>query len=125
MQGAGITTDLVDSGNLRTNYSFWFADLNPGSGSYGQITLTFLDAKEVFLGQGISDALYDAGTLTWLNGTGSFPIPRGTRIINYTMDFQTIASANTGLIDDNVLTIGSQASAITKLVSSENPADPR
>jgi hypothetical protein len=124
-QVPGITIALVDGGNLRANYSFWFADLNPGSGSYGQITLTFLDANNVFLGQGISDPLQDAGTLTWLNGSGSFSIPRGTRIVNYTMDFQTIASANTGLIDDNVLTIGSQASATAKLVSSENPADPR
>jgi hypothetical protein len=124
-QVAGITTSLVDAGNLRANYSFWFADLNPGSGASGAITLTFLDGDGVFLGQGISGALQNAGTLTWLNGTGSFPIPRGTRTINYTMDFPTIASANTGLIDDNVLTIANQASTVTKLVSSGESLSPR
>jgi Bacterial Ig-like domain (group 3) len=121
-QVTGITLAQVDSGELSANYSFWFADLSPGSGSYGQVTLTFLDANGTPLGQGLSRILQDAGTLSWSNGTGSFPIPSGTRRINYTMDFVTTNPANTGLIDDNVLTISSQALTVTKLVSSENPA---
>jgi uncharacterized repeat protein (TIGR03803 family) len=121
-QVTGITLAQVDSGNLSANYSFWFADLSPGSGSYGQVTLTFLDGNSIPLGQGLSGILRDAGTETWSNGTGSFPIPPGTRRINYTMDFVTAKPVNTGLIDDNVLTISSQASTVTKLVSSENPA---
>jgi uncharacterized repeat protein (TIGR03803 family) len=121
-QVTGITLAQVDSGNLSANYSFWFADLSPGSGSYGQVTLTFLDVNGTPLGQGLSGILEDPGTLTWSIGTGSFRIPPGTRRINYTMDFITANAANTGLIDDNVLTISSQASTITKLTSSENPA---
>ncbi len=121
-QATGITLAQVDSGSLAANYSFWYADLSPGSGSYGQVTLTFLDVNGIPLGQGLSRVLQDAGTLTWSNGTGSFPIPPGTRRINYTMDFITSKPTNTGLIDDNVLTISSQASTMTRLASSENPA---
>ncbi len=121
-QATGITLAQVDSGSLAANYSFWFADLSPGSGSYGQVTLTFLDVNGIPLGQGLSRILQDAGTLTWSNGTGSFPIPPGTRRINYTMDFITPKPTNTGLIDDNVLTISSEASTMTRLASSENPA---
>jgi hypothetical protein len=114
-QVEGITLAQVDSGSLAANYSFWFADLSAGSGTYGQITLTFLDGHEIPLGEGLSGFLRDTGTLTWSNGTGSFPIPPGTRVIHYTMDFITpmstntgstnTASTNTGLIDDNLLTI--------------------
>jgi hypothetical protein len=105
-QVTGITLAQVDSGSLAANYSFWFADPSPGSGSYGEITLTFLDANGAFLGQGVSNRLQNNQTFAWLNGTGSFPIPSGTRTINYTMDFLTTMSADTGLIDDNLLTIG-------------------
>jgi hypothetical protein len=102
---AGITLAQVDAGNLAANYSFWFADTSPGSGSHGEMTLTFEAADGSILGQGVSPSLRDDTTQAWLNGTGSFPIPPGTRIINYTMDFLTSGSANTGQIDDNVLTL--------------------
>jgi Bacterial Ig-like domain (group 3) len=104
-QVAGITLTQVDSGNLAANFSFWFTDLSPGSGSHGEITLTFEDANGTILGQGVSSSLRNNTNQTWLNGTGSFPIPPGARIVNYTMDFLTSSSGNTGLMDDNVFTI--------------------
>jgi hypothetical protein len=103
----GITLDEVDAGDLAANYSFWFADSHPGSGAYGRITLTFFDASGNKLGQGLSASLSDSGAYAWTNSSGSFAIPARTRSIVYTMDFNTTSlTINSGLIDDNVLTIG-------------------
>jgi hypothetical protein len=105
-----LTTGLLDSGRLLANFSLWFADRSPGSGSFGRITLTFLDASKHRLGQGLSGTyLHDTGPyLDWFNAKGSFQVPIGTRFISYTMDFLTSGSVNTGMIDDNELRISPQ-----------------
>ena len=122
----GLLGEAVDSqlnsGKFVANYSFWFADASPGSGSYGSITLTFLDRNGNLIGQGVSNPLQNTGTTTWINGTGSFPVPPGTEVVNYTMNFLTTSSVNSGLIDGNSLTIVGPTA--TTLTSSQNPAQP-
>ncbi|HTA46905.1 MAG TPA: FG-GAP-like repeat-containing protein [Bryobacteraceae bacterium] len=99
---AGISLAGVDSGALAANYSFWLSDRTAGSGCYGLVTLTFLDQTgSQAVGQGLSASLHPERSHKWLNDTGSFAIPPGSRYINYTMDFLT----NSCAIDDNVLTI--------------------
>jgi hypothetical protein len=105
---SGANLNLLYSGQLLVNYSFWFADQNPGSGSYGLISVTFYDDNLNPVGQGTSYALLDNGTFQWSNTSGSFPIPPTTEYFVYTMGFiNPVQSTNTGLIDDNVLTVSS------------------
>jgi len=112
---SGISLPDIDSGALTANYSFWFADTSSGSGGYGTITLTFLDADGNRIGQGISPAS-GGGALTWYNVVGSIAIPSGARFVDYTMDFWG-GSGNTGVIDDNVLTISRNALTPNLLVN--------
>jgi hypothetical protein len=101
---AGITLAEIDAGALAANFSFWFSDTVPNSGSQGRFTLSFFSGTGMLLGQGNSGFL-SGGELTWYNGVGSMPIPSGSRFIVYTMDFLGTSSVNSGLMDDNVLTI--------------------
>ena len=71
-------------------------------------------------GQGVSGTLQNTKTTGWLNASGSFVVPPYTQTINYTMDFETTSASNTGLIDNNVLTIA--GATTTTLSSSVNPA---
>jgi hypothetical protein len=104
---SGISLPRLDNGLYVANYSFSFADLNPGSGLRGQITLTYFDATgTVRLGQGVSPELSDPGTFNWSQQSGSFSIPSGTRIIVFTMDFHIGAGGvDHGLMDNLVLEI--------------------
>src|ERR1035437_1099977 len=115
---AGIALADVDAGLLTADYGFWYADKNGGTdGAEGRITLGFFDANLASLGQmspselrGTTStypqsALPASVSVNWLYETGTFPIPPATRSIVYTMDFNGGSSANTGVFDDNVLTI--------------------
>jgi Bacterial Ig-like domain (group 3)/FG-GAP-like repeat len=107
-----ITLADVDAGLLTANYSFWYADKNGGTGSLGRITLSFYDGNKNLI---VSDAPLEVkgttvnyGGLTsvsWFNETGTFAIPPNTRSINYTMDFNGTSAQDSGVIDDNALTI--------------------
>ncbi len=107
-----ITLADVDAGLLTANYSFWYADKNGGTGSLGRITLSFYDGNKNLI---VSDVPLEvkgttvnyggATSVPWFNETGTFAIPPNTRSINYTMDFNGTTSQDSGVIDDNALTI--------------------
>jgi hypothetical protein len=110
-----ITLADVDAGLLTANYSFWYADKNGGTGSLGRITLSFYDGNRNLI---VSDVPLEvkgatvnyggATSVPWFNETGTFAIPPNTRSINYTMDFNGTTSQDSGVIDDNALTISRQ-----------------
>ena len=95
------------------NYSFWYGDDAP-IGDSGQIVLTFLPSNEqvTSVTLAINPNLLP-GELVWKNGVGSFPIPPGTRSIEYSMTFIAGSfnnglktfTGNNGEMDDNVLSI--------------------
>jgi hypothetical protein len=110
-----VSLDDIDAGLLTANYSFWYADQNGNTGSMGRITLTFRDDNGNHIGQSLPPVVF--GTVVnhggvievpWIYETGTFPIPPGTRSINYTMDFNGTSTQNSGAIDDNILTISRQ-----------------
>jgi hypothetical protein len=108
-----ITLADVDAGLLTANYSFWYADKNGGAGSLGRITLSFYDGNKNLIVSNVplevkgTTVNYGGGvtSVPWFNETGTFAIPPDTRTINYTMDFNGTTSQNSGVIDDNILTI--------------------
>jgi hypothetical protein len=108
-----ITLAEVDAGALTANYSFWYADKNGGTGSLGRITLSFYDGNRNLIVSDVplevkgATVSYGGGitSVLWYNETGTFPIPPNTRTINYTMDFNGTSTQDSGVIDDNALTI--------------------
>ena len=111
---AGITTDMVDTGRLQANVSFWEQGLNQDSSSdHGAISLTFLDSAANTNGPVVTQAI-DSHDLTWKNYTNNFSIPPGTRQVQYTMQFiRMLGSDNDSFIDDNVLGLSTPSIPVT------------
>ena len=102
----GITKAEIDTGRQRVLVSYWHNAFNQGSSSdTARVTLTFRNADGGF----ISDVVVpeDNSPGIWTQFRGAFPIPIGTRFIDYTMEFILHAgNACDAFIDDNVLEVG-------------------
>ena len=101
-----ITPGLVDSGTLLANLSFWEQGLDQGDPSDdASVQLTFLDGSGATISS-VTSPIIDSHLSAWQNYINTYPIPVGTRSIQYTMQF--IRNQGTDLdafIDDNSLTI--------------------
>jgi uncharacterized protein (TIGR03437 family) len=103
---SGITPGLVDSGTLLANLSFWEQGLDQGDPSDdASVQLTFLDGSSSAISS-VTSPIVDSHDSSWQSYTDTYPIPVGTRSIQYTMQF----SRNSGtdldaFLDDNSLTI--------------------
>jgi len=114
----GITTPLIDAGLLVANVSFWEQGLNQGSPSdEASIIISFLDTNTNLISS-IATPFVDSHNLTWQNYSNQYPIPVGTRLITYTMDFhRNIGSDNDSFIDDNVLTVATVPGPVLSIFS--------
>jgi uncharacterized protein (TIGR03437 family) len=103
---SGITPGLVDSGTLLANLSFWEQGLDQGDPSDdASVQLTFVDGSGAAISS-VTSPIIDSHLSEWQNYINTYPIPTGTRSIQYTMQF--IRNEGTDLdafIDDNSLTI--------------------
>ncbi len=106
----GVTAAMLDSGNVMASLSFWeqgFSQATPSDDA--SVTLTFTDGSGTSLGT-VTSGEVDSHGGTWVNFTGSYPLPIGTRSITYTMNF--ILHAGTDLdafVDDNSLLLTTAA----------------
>jgi hypothetical protein len=102
----GITATMVDSGNLFASTSFWEQGLYQGDPSDdGDISLAFLDASKNAIST-TSTPVIDSDHGAWENSNNQYPIPLGTRYIQYTMNFiRNQGSDNDAFIDDNSLIV--------------------
>lgn len=109
--GNGVTTGMIDSGNLFADLSFWEQGLNQGALSdNAYIQLTFLSATNATLGT-ISTPSVDSHLGSWTNFAGNYDIPVSTRSITYSMEFvREVGTDLDSFVDDNSLTISGPTS---------------
>jgi len=99
----GITALELDSGLLTANVSFWEQTADSGQMvppyDGAQVSIAFLDSGANVIGSDTSTELESVDS--WTNCTAQFPIPFGTRSVQYTLEF--ISSGNPGYVyvDDN------------------------
>jgi hypothetical protein len=102
----GILASSIDTGTLFANVSFWEQGLNQGSpGDDAYVTLDFLDGSSNRL-SGASTSEFDAHLGVWASKLAYYPIPVGTRFIQYTMNFvRHVGSDLDAFVDDNSLRV--------------------
>jgi hypothetical protein len=102
----GILASSIDTGVLFANVSFWEQGLGQGSpADDAYITLDFLDGSSNRL-SGVSTTELDAHVGVWDSMLGYYPIPVGTRFIQYTMNFVRHAGSDLdAFVDDNSLRV--------------------
>jgi len=102
----GLTTAALDGGRLLANLSFWELGLNQGAPSDdAYVSLAFWDGTSNVLST-VTTPEIDSHNNTWSNYTALYPIPAGTRFIQYTMNF--VRHSGTDLdafVDDNSLSV--------------------
>ena len=110
----GLGTSDLDSGTLYASLSFWEQGLNQGTPSDdAYITLNFLDASGNSLGTANSGEV-DSHNNAWMNFSGSYLLPVGTRSITYTMNFVRHAGSDLdGFVDDNLLVLSTPSFALS------------
>jgi hypothetical protein len=102
----GITATAIDTGTLQAYVSFWEQGLNQGTPSDdAYVSLVFMDAASNSLNTWASPEI-DSHFLAWANYSNYLPIPTGTRLIQYTMNFvRHVGSDLDAFVDDNVLSV--------------------
>jgi hypothetical protein len=118
----GITASALDSGQLLARVSFFEnQSVVPPPYDDAQVTLTFLDAGMIALGSNSTPPLQTPDG-NWANSTSFYPIPSGTRFINYTVSFNPAADGDIVFVDDNLLLVSGPPSppALTVLETSTN-----
>lgn len=105
---AGVPAANIDAGTLLAYLSFWEQGLNQGTPSDdAHCSLDFLDVGTNLLSTVITPTI-DSHNLTWSNYAAYYPIPAGTRFIQYNMIFtRNVGSDLDAFIDDNVLAVTS------------------
>jgi len=110
----GIVASSIDAGKLFANVSLWeqgFGQGSPSDDAY--VSLDFLDANSNRLST-VSTPEVDAHLGTWANHLAYFPIPAGTRYIQYTMNFVRQAGGDLdAFVDDNSLRVVDSVPAIS------------
>ena len=109
---AGWTTAAIDSGGLQALASFWEQGLNQGSPSDdAYVTLTFLGATTNVLGS-VSTGEVDFHSGAWGNFAGVYPVPVGTRYVQYVMNFVRHSGNDIdAFVDDNRLSVAATNTA--------------
>ncbi|CAF4161684.1 unnamed protein product [Adineta steineri] len=99
-----ITTSQIDAGNLTVGLLFWSSEYPQSPSDSAAVALYFLDAFNGTLSN-VTSPEQAAGS-NWISYSNSYPIPIGTRSIQYQMVF-TLHSGSTidSFIDDNSMTI--------------------
>jgi hypothetical protein len=102
----GVVATAIDSGKLFANVSFWEQGLNQALHSDdAYVSLDFLDAGSNRLST-VSTPEVDAHLGSWANHLAYFPIPPGTRYLQYTMNFvRQTGSDLDAFVDDNSLRV--------------------
>ena len=110
----GIVASSIDSGKLFANVSFWEQGLNQAlHGDDAYVSLDFLDVNSNRLST-VSTPEVDAHFGTWANHLAYFPIPAGTRYVQYTMNFVRQAGGDLdAFVDDNSLSVVDSVPAIS------------
>jgi hypothetical protein len=113
----GITASALDSGQLVAHVSFFEnQSVVPPPYDNAQVTLTFLDAGMNALGSNSTPQLQTPDG-NWANSTLPFPIPSGTRFINYTVNFTPSADGDIVFVDDTLLLVSGPPSPPALTVS--------
>jgi hypothetical protein len=101
----GVTTSLINTGDLTADVSYWEQSLDQGAPSdEAYIQLTFLNASDGVISTVDMPGVYSIGS--WTNYTEDFAIPAGTQSIDYSMEFQLEKGINIdSFVDDNSLTV--------------------
>jgi hypothetical protein len=102
----GVTTGLIDSGELTAQVSFWEQGLNQGAQSDdAYIQISFLNGSMGILGT-IDTPEIDSHEGQWENYTNNYSIPSGTRYMTYSMEFKRYVGTDLdAFVDDNSLVI--------------------
>jgi hypothetical protein len=109
-----IVASSIDAGKLFANVSFWEQGLNQALHSDdAYVSLDFLDANSNHLAT-VSTPEVDAHFGAWANHLAYFPIPPGSRYIQYTMNFvRQTGSDLDAFVDDNSLRVVDSVPAIS------------
>jgi hypothetical protein len=100
----GITTAQIDAGNLTINLLFWSRCLPQNSNDAAAVALYFLNAYNNTLSNATTPE--QAAGSNWTSYSTSYPIPIGTRSIQYQMIFILKSGSDIdSYIDDNLITI--------------------
>ena len=102
---SGFSAATIDSGKLFANVSFWEQGFNQGFPSDdAYVSLDFLDASSNRVA-GVATRETDS-LGAWTNQAAYFPIPPGTRYIQYTMNFIRHSGNDLdAFVDDNSLRV--------------------
>ena len=102
----GFTVTQLDSRTLSANVSFWEMSLDQGDPSDAAgVSLTFRNAGGGAISTAVIPPIYFKEQ--WHQVSQSFPLPTGTRLIDYTMNFmRNNGSDLDSFIDDNSLILG-------------------
>jgi hypothetical protein len=102
----GLTAAAIDAGTLVADVGFFEQGLNQGATSdHAQVNLTFRDASGAALST-VSTPPVDSHNGTWQQFSGSFPIPAGTRSIDYTILFiRAVGTDLDAFVDDTSLAV--------------------
>ncbi|CAF3710702.1 unnamed protein product [Adineta steineri] len=99
-----ITTSRSDSGSLTVGSLFWTRVFPQAKNDGTAVVLYFLDASNGILGNATSPE--QAVGSSWISYSNSYPIPVGTRSIQYPMRFIPHTGKDIdSFIDDNSMTI--------------------
>ena len=94
----------LDSLLLSASVSFWERTWSQSQTDTGQVTLNFLSGTNATLSSVTTGPR--ACVSAWCRVTGNWPIPVGTRTIEYVMIFvANIGATADAWIDDNILTV--------------------
>ena len=102
----GLTAGAIDTGRLLANLSFWEQGLNQAlTSDDAYISLNFLNASSNLISSAATPPV-DSHNNSWANYRAFFPVPAGTRYIQYNMNFvRQVGSDLDAFIDDNSLSI--------------------
>lgn len=110
-----LTSGLIDSGDLRANATVWHMNFDQRGGPIdtGQLTITFLNSTQQFVGSFTSPILINsvtnnAGPNDYRSYIAEIPVPIGTRFIDFRKDFflgSGVGSDTDVYYDDSALAI--------------------
>ena len=117
-----ITAAAIDNRRLLASVSFWEQSFNQNPADAAYISLTFFNSSSNLISSVATTEVAAAANLTWSNSGALFPIPAGTRYLQYTMNFiRHNGSDLDAFLDDNRLAVF-EAALLPRLNSDPNSA---